>query len=631
MSLPISTPEYPLFARGFYLSKRQIPLVPETYTQLPLNETWNYYHDFLTDPDIYRQGQGFSLVHGNCFTLENREPQELSRRLYDLYISDRSEFENFLDTLVGRWCLIISKGEQDLEVFHDACGTRTVYYALSAGEASSHLEFLVRNNDFERVNPGTLHKNVPLNLDHTGYAEIFSLIPNHAVRLGGEGSKTYRYWPRQKNPATLLSHIERVEEIRDKWAKVLDQYVAAYGSIAFSLSGGEDSRLNLAMAGSSIENLRCFTYSSRAEGSTYWHKTMRKDTQIVEQILDVLPLNHSFFYREDSAAEQDRSLIQALRLASPGKHGYWLLPLYRAAFPGLKETHLRGTLFEVGKAIYHRDDDRGTLADIWRFYRQGAKEQQSPEAESAFASGIERLELAPEHLQDYLPSDIFYWEYRMGRWFSETLNESDLAFDSFIAINCRQIFNLFLAYSLDERRGCYLFNELINKELPVLNFLGKNDVRNIYEQLVETGQAPGFYRPHQRSVLELAATGAQVREEALEEAETELSFTSENFVEGASLRYRFRAQEDYPAVRISWSSDYKNPKATGKFEFRVLTDNRVVFRRDGTALAGADSVRLTEVKKGGTVDFELYALSTQPRASWEKASRVQNIVIEPEA
>ncbi|MCU4298298.1 hypothetical protein D3I60_14665 [Brevibacterium permense] len=88
----------------------------------------------------------------------------------------------------------------------------------------------------------------------------------------------------------------------------------------------------------------------------------------------------------------------------------------------------------------------------------------------------------PDALHDFVASDMFYWEIRMGRWLAEIYNETDPAFDSISPLNMRAIVELGLAGSEDERRSGIMFTELIDRNWPELNFPGINNRNNLYKQ-----------------------------------------------------------------------------------------------------------------------------------------------------
>ncbi|MEL0525966.1 hypothetical protein, partial [Neisseria gonorrhoeae] len=97
-----------------------------------------------------------------------------------------------------------------------------------------------------------------------------------------------------------------------------------------------------------------------------------------------------------------------------------------------------------------------------------------------FREGLQRWEYL-DNLHGVHLRDLYYWEIRMGRWASEIHNETDLAFETCVMINSRSLLEITLSFPVEDRRTGYFFAELINDAAPLLNFFGKNDLRNLYE------------------------------------------------------------------------------------------------------------------------------------------------------
>src|SRR5699024_10364987 len=97
------------------------------------------------------------------------------------------------------------------------------------------------------------------------------------------------------------------------------------------------------------------------------------------------------------------------------------------------------------------------------------------------SASLERLNYG-EKLFDYHILDLFDWEDRMAGWHSEVLNETDAAFDTLLPFNMRAIIDISLSFPVSERRSDYMFKELVNRNHPILNFYGRNEKTNLYEQ-----------------------------------------------------------------------------------------------------------------------------------------------------
>src|SRR5699024_12596062 len=85
-------------------------------------------------------------------------------------------------------------------------------------------------------------------------------------------------------------------------------------------------------------------------------------------------------------------------------------------------------------------------------------------------------------LYDYNLLDLAFWETRMGRWHAEIVNETDIAFQSFIPYNMRALIDISLSFPYEIRKSIQFFRNLINRNYPVLNFFCYNNFNILYEQ-----------------------------------------------------------------------------------------------------------------------------------------------------
>jgi hypothetical protein len=79
---------------------------------------------------------------------------------------------------------------------------------------------------------------------------------------------------------------------------------------------------------------------------------------------------------------------------------------------------------------------------------------------------ITRFDDAVAH--GYDPLDIFYWENRMGVWMAPILHESDIAHDTHILLNSRQVLETLLGVGSSEREANAVFMEIIRIRWPEL-------------------------------------------------------------------------------------------------------------------------------------------------------------------
>src|SRR5699024_8664723 len=103
------------------------------------------------------------------------------------------------------------------------------------------------------------------------------------------------------------------------------------------------------------------------------------------------------------------------------------------------------------------------------------------EIENQYDLFVKKLNFG-ENIFDYHIMDINYWEVRMGRWHAEVINNHDILFDTISPYNHRALIDVTLAFPYKKRKSEYVFKEIINRNTPILNFFGDNNIKNIYEQ-----------------------------------------------------------------------------------------------------------------------------------------------------
>src|SRR5699024_4609783 len=133
------------------------------------------------------------------------------------------------------------------------------------------------------------------------------------------------------------------------------KYNKEYENIIFSITGGADSRVSLAMANEYKNTMRFFTYST-AEGETKdknkYANVLSDDQYIVRQIFKDVPLNHEFFFFDQSQEHLTKKENFILDKNTIKPHGRFIIPFYKKSFPEKNIMHLRGTPLEVGRGYF---------------------------------------------------------------------------------------------------------------------------------------------------------------------------------------------------------------------------------------------------------------------------------------
>lgn len=451
------------FAGGFFLTKFNLKKVAN-FQPFQLTSEWTFWHDARgTLKTKVGKHQCQVVLFGTFFHLEENDSTRALNKLVHALERGTSEFEAELDFLVGRFVLITVKNSQ-CHIYHDALGTRSIYYATNKCNIASHFNLLLLDSE---IDPPRTWRESRMAMDLTKSSAIRQLLPN--FKLNANTREITRYFPVQENEFADWSHAQKQTEITRLWKNALNSLFDTDKKIVYSITGGLDSRLSLAMANERWSDLTLYTYGTKNPSSSNYSQVMNRDFLIAQNLVNIIQPNKYYFIDLTENKKIEPTLSLLLNSNSIIKHGPGLVQRYRDKFPGDNWIHVRSTGLEVTRNYFGANDSLDSI--IRTCEKDGA---------TGFQSRIDVLGYA-SHLFGYNKKDLIYWELRMGKWHSEVLNENDAAFETILPHNNRRIIKLFLAYDLDERRRSFPLKELINNTAPLLNFFGVNDTRNLYE------------------------------------------------------------------------------------------------------------------------------------------------------
>lgn len=474
---------FDLYPFGFVVSTdpHDVPTVDFGQMALPGGVTYSFHR--RSRGNVARDGKRFLIVHGHAVDASTGlSGQALAEELLTA-APDEESFLELLGTIGGRWAIVRGDGESMI-IYPDAHGCRSIYYADDRPLAASHAHLAQRIRSGRHDAPAAAYSKLSTQIwDRTPYDGIRALLPNHCLHMN---SRTVtRFWPRDSNRFTRASRDERVGIVESAWHTQMAHYASTWPGLLLSLTGGADSRVVLAMSRRHLPNIDLFTYTTHSDTDDYWSRTVRQDARIVEEITSQLGISsRSIDVTERQVLPPE--VRQTIRANTLGAHGTFLLPYYRQHF-GQDRLHVRGNLLETGRSALLAGNPPASPEPV-RAILMKSTEGDAQVAEQ-IDEGLERFGYSGD-LHGYHPVDLFYMEVRMGRWYSELLNETDSVFDSFMPFNVRAMVESALAWPLRERVQGSLFYELINRNFPVLNFFGRNEARNLYELARDAGLLP---------------------------------------------------------------------------------------------------------------------------------------------
>lgn len=620
------------YPRGFVIHLATVtPATPAGWSSQRLGDSgWSFTHDQLRVPELVciENSDRWVLVHGLCLhagleDIQGSPAQHLAR----MASQGDQEFLEALDHLGGRHVILLGDS-QGFRVFHDATGMRSVYFSSESSMVASHVHLL---NDSHRHTSRTEEQGSRAAIagwDRTQYLGISSLLPNHFLDVADW--RVQRFYPREENRYADWTLEAKIEAFRDMWNREMRHLVSTGSKLVMSLTGGADSRTSLALSMEHVDEIEMFTYTVASQGSSSWSKSMALDKKLVEEIKKLVPVKHRYFFFGKKNLPRTKQITQRLRKNTTQKHGHWLVPHYANAFPEDDVVHLRGNAYEIGRAYWGTNHWNDNLAGLQRLYRVRTKKDAGYESEESrqaeFERGVEfwhyNVPLHGFHLLD-----IFYWEIRSGRWLAEILNETDIAFETCVPMNVRAMVEISLAFSVKERSDGFFFSELINAGCPVLNFPGKNDPRNIYEQVRD--------EQLDREALHVSETRVELHQEFLVTGDgramrsvtpdsDRFYLPQDDFVTGTTVTRHFHHVPGNGSLIFTVDSPYAKPSALGHWYYQVTINGRPVARWDGAERRRPVHVTIDNVNPSHEIAVEIVALRDhEGAASWEIASRAR--------
>lgn len=610
----ININKFRLYPNGFVFSDRLIKNVPSYYINKNILDRFNFSYDQNAEVSYFEENNHFIIIHGHYTYINHHKENNLLETLLKQF---QNSYESFLDTLdyIGGRYVVVIGNESKVEVYPDATSSRTTYYSEDSILASSHANLL---NDIEEHKLYKFGEQASLLTYHwntTPYEDVKSISPNFKIDLISK--KRERFFPRETNKYNSFSHKSKLELMEKLWKKQVEYYCEKYENIIFSITGGADSRVSLAMAREHLDKMKFFTYST-TEGESHSSKytsVLSNDQYIVKQILKDVKLNHEFFYFDKNKFSLTLEQKEILNKNALKPHGRFLINFYLESFPQFKVMHMRGTPLEIGQAYFLARDRENTIDEIKSTFKHNMKKYEKEitekDIDSIFENGMKNFGY-DKNLFDYHVLDLYYWENRMGRWHSEILNENDVCFETVMPFNMRAMIDISLSYSRIQRRSGYLFEELINKNFPILNFYGKNEKKNLYEQ--QKGKENNVFV----NKFSIYKKDKFIKE--VQTSENKLFIPMEYLKTNYSVQTSIVFKDERGVLDISYLNKYFNSKAEGYITFEIFINHNLVASDDITQWNLESNIKLFNLKQDDKITFVLRPLKDIAKKSWENAS-----------
>lgn len=357
-------------------------------------------------------------------------------------LADPRQRQAVIDRLIGRFVIIAASPSGEATVQTDAIGLRSVFFARIAGGvvAGSHARMVA-----EAAASGPAKAvEMPYKWGYPGidtpFAGVLRLPPN--CELSTRSGALRRFFPVGPIPE---------QSIEEAWSFAFDQAPRAIHGLLLrtpvivSLSAGLDTRTTLAASRELWPRLGFFTYLQKGP--------MRAgdliDMAVARELAGRLGLRHEEI---DLASYQpDKKLLAVVAANTFTRHIQSLASAYHERFGAHRVVHIRTNLLELARSnLFDRDDRRAE-------YRGGPRDARTMAAYYSTRAPLERTDHvlpAFERLvreTDFAAAlpwasawDLYFVEHRMGAWQGGVVSVGEVAFDTIIAFNSRDIVRRFM-------------------------------------------------------------------------------------------------------------------------------------------------------------------------------------------
>ncbi|MBQ3052757.1 MAG: hypothetical protein IJD55_03575 [Clostridia bacterium] len=353
--------------------------------------------------------------------------------------------------IAGHYVIIaVSNGE--IVMLPDACSTYAINYAVYkkstvvCSNAKLLADILGYTEDPEAIK---IKKNTnigeALPNDRTMYKEIKSVLPNHILNLSDV--KSERFFP---NDSYKKGNLEEVCAVTAEYLRNILKGLLKRGEWSLPLTGGIDSRTILAAIGK--EN------ASKIKYYTYRHKHFTHNTSdivIPKKIAD--DYNLDYMQIPDLTATDELIEYYANEIENDPETFTPSL-CYTYSQSELNGRYfLSGGIAPVGKSVY------GNLLPEFfctSSYLLVKAHNSSREAYCELKKWLK--EIKPYCKKSGISAfDMFYWEYRCGRWDQRTHLLIDAVIDMVSPYNCGEILSLWVTVDRKHRQQKKIHKRII--------------------------------------------------------------------------------------------------------------------------------------------------------------------------
>ena len=458
-----------LILNSFLYSTSKLENIPDNFILIS-NKFNIFVHQDNKEYIIFEDDNLGLFLLGNIFdpTILEHSRVKICKELLQLLRDNEQKMIEKINKLIGRFVIIYYKNHE-INLINDASGMRSVFYGVINDNfyCSSHAYLIAIQNKY-------IEKNNPIKFSYgypglrTPYKNVYLHNPSYKFNLSN--FKKTRIFPYVLNEDFTIKQIAEIISNRAKnvLKKISNQNNESGGGL-ISLTAGYDSRITLSLAMEFKDKFDFFTYVNNVE-------SIKKDALVADQLAKKYNLNHKIIkmntYISEMKIELKLKLLNEIKKYTYSKHGHLLATRYYLDFKKLNKIHIRSNLFEIlresptDKTAKKLNINIKNEVEMTQIYQRRPVEKIDSTIVEIFKESYFENELDKNLHYDL--RDLYYLEHRMAAWHSLVLLESDIAFDTIVVINSREVFNLAMSIPKEVRIKNELINAIINMNCPSL-------------------------------------------------------------------------------------------------------------------------------------------------------------------
>jgi len=371
--------------------------------------------------------------------------------------------------LSGRFALFIEINEQ-LFVFHDPCGFRTVTYTktdkglifgsdeqiinevitLKKGEKFAEYE----NSELKKTFENFLFAGVSL------YEDVYKLVANHYLET--DTVTQVRFFPNKK-----ILKTNDIESVANKSIEIIKGEFLALANrnknFAFTITAGRDSRLLMAFVDNVYNNVFYYTMS-------YWNRiNNHHDLRVPAKILKKRKIPHHIF---DCTNPSSENFLNIYMKNSTMAHKEWCDIAYGMdKYYPTERLNIKGVASEIVTCYIHPQHKNDEYVENYNEFTSNGL--YIPLVTSFNVNALKKWFEDAKNIQEKCnisPYDLFEWEQRMSSWQAQSQLEWDIVQESYVPYNNRELLFTMLTLHKDYRikKTNKLYKLILQKQNPFL-------------------------------------------------------------------------------------------------------------------------------------------------------------------